>query len=715
MNPKASIIIPCYNAERFMALCLQSVLNQTLTNIEIICVDDGSTDSTLQILRTFQQKDSRVQIITQQNKFAGVARNAGMSTATGEFLYFLDSDDFIEPTMLAKMVAKCEQDNADICICGSVTYDLSVGKIRQGFEIRKEILPEKIPFSHADLPNNIFWFGNMPTWNKLFKADFISKNKLQYQPLKRSNDIFFSVSTMALAERITIVDYVFHNRHRGTSTSLQETVDDDPFTFHHATKAVKNFLIEQNLYEKLGGAVRKLAVGSAVHMFRMLKTKEQYTKMGNFLKKTHFPEFDVVNPKYYNLYLPHQMHDLMLIMSGVYKRTKNLQLRTDETTVQSRDLSLDFPLNDKLKVSVIIPILADLQNAYYENYENVEECVNSILRQSLVDIEIICLVDKTQKNPVDNFSDKRIRILTTRKNENYSTAYNMGINQAKGEYLFFLEPNDMLIWRALEHLYRRAKYYQLDIVLCQSVPFFEPIELSRDYKGKKRRSFIVNRKFLLDNQLFVPQTPSIYAVDMFMVDILEKSDKNFLLPEPLHRFRISQNSRHGISQTEQIYNLFLFICHVQTKLSTATQTHEQLLSTENAENAENSAEKAEKITKIEEIAQKIRMLKSYNDLYAIWLVETYLAIKPENIANFADCQTNRLTTAEIISLAQRLENSEYIQRKLNLRQLHEPLEEKPTIRQKLGNLKNRLKEKVLKSPFWFGVAYNVYKITGYKG
>ena len=98
--PKVSVIIPIYNAAEFLGECLDSVLAQTLTDIEVICVNDGSPDNSLEILREYEKKDSRIKIIDQKNQGAGAARNHGMSVARGEYLSFLDSDDFFDRDML---------------------------------------------------------------------------------------------------------------------------------------------------------------------------------------------------------------------------------------------------------------------------------------------------------------------------------------------------------------------------------------------------------------------------------------------------------------------------------------------------------------------------------------------------------------------------------------------------------------------------------------
>ena len=123
ITPKVSVIIPVYNTAEFLRQCLDSIVNQTLQDIEIICVDDGSTDASLDILHEYASNDSRITILTQQNKGAGVARNTGMQIAHGEYLAFFDSDDFFDLRLFEKVTRKADATNADIVLFGAKHYN----------------------------------------------------------------------------------------------------------------------------------------------------------------------------------------------------------------------------------------------------------------------------------------------------------------------------------------------------------------------------------------------------------------------------------------------------------------------------------------------------------------------------------------------------------------------------------------------------------------
>ena len=119
---KVSVIVAVYNGEEYLEQCMDSICGQTLQDIEIICVDDGSTDSSCDILERYREKDERVQVYHQKNLYAGIARNTGKSHAQGEYLVFWDCDDFFEPEALEKMYEKAKEQDADICVCGARQY-----------------------------------------------------------------------------------------------------------------------------------------------------------------------------------------------------------------------------------------------------------------------------------------------------------------------------------------------------------------------------------------------------------------------------------------------------------------------------------------------------------------------------------------------------------------------------------------------------------------
>lgn len=144
---KVSVIVPVYNSEAFIRQTAEYILGQSLKDIEIIFVDDGSTDKTREILEEISKTDDRVKVLHQQNSFAGAARNYGFRESSGKYLVFWDADDIFLPEALEKMYDKIVEDDADICICPADYYDNETGKVlKNNVYIKYDMIPEKTPF-----------------------------------------------------------------------------------------------------------------------------------------------------------------------------------------------------------------------------------------------------------------------------------------------------------------------------------------------------------------------------------------------------------------------------------------------------------------------------------------------------------------------------------------------------------------------------------------
>ena len=211
MDIKVSVIVPVYNVAPYLERCLESIINQTLREIEIICVDNGSTDNSMEILHRYQAEDPRIMILSQQNSGVAAARNHGMDHAAGEYMIFWDSDDYFDLQTLEKMYQKVKEDNADICVCGRVDfYELPQKSFQIETLINKKYLPETIPFNIKTLPDYILNFTGAPVWNKLFRKEFITENQLFFPVIiSGSDDVYFTALALCLAKSITILNEPF--------------------------------------------------------------------------------------------------------------------------------------------------------------------------------------------------------------------------------------------------------------------------------------------------------------------------------------------------------------------------------------------------------------------------------------------------------------------------------------------------------------------------
>lgn len=206
---QVSVIIPMYNAEQYVGGCIESIQKQELSNLEIICVDDGSSDSTKAIVSEYAKKDYRVKLIECPHKSAGAARNSGIKIATGEYLAILDVDDYYHVDMLATLYDKAKAFDADIVLCKSGEIDENSGEKRDVVEwhIYEEKLPQKEVFSIKDFDKSVSAFQVCVgwAWDKLFKRDFIISNEILFQDQPSINDLLFVYSALAKADRISFV------------------------------------------------------------------------------------------------------------------------------------------------------------------------------------------------------------------------------------------------------------------------------------------------------------------------------------------------------------------------------------------------------------------------------------------------------------------------------------------------------------------------------
>ena len=199
---KVSVIIPVYKAEKYLPACVESVLGQSYKDLEVILIDDESPDRCGELCEAYARQDSRVRVIHKKNEGVSKARNAGLEIATGEYIQFVDSDDYLDLHMTEKLVTAMEQQQADLVLCGFYEKNLNFEKISKAEEepgvYTKEQLLQKIlrnPYS--------FHYGVL--WNKLFKAEPIRKVAFS-EDMDFGEDFIFNLQYLGQITKITVID-----------------------------------------------------------------------------------------------------------------------------------------------------------------------------------------------------------------------------------------------------------------------------------------------------------------------------------------------------------------------------------------------------------------------------------------------------------------------------------------------------------------------------
>lgn len=300
--PKVSVIIAIYNAEKYLRQCLDSVLTQTLKDIEVICVNDGSTDNSLGILQEYSKKDNRVIIINQKNQGAGMARNNGMHCAKGEFLSFLDADDFFEDNMLEEAYRSARVADSDICVFAADLYVQSEDCYKPcTWSFRKQYFPldEAFDPKQEAYRENIFRMYNGWAWDKLFRKRFIDDIGIEFQNLRTTNDMFFVFIALAKANRVVAIDNILVHQRVEVATSLSKNREKSWDCFYIALLAMKEELEKSLLYEIYNRAFVNWALNFSLWQLNTMKG-DSYKKTYELLRQIGFARLDIAKkPKSY--------------------------------------------------------------------------------------------------------------------------------------------------------------------------------------------------------------------------------------------------------------------------------------------------------------------------------------------------------------------------------------------------------------------------------
>ena len=230
-QPKISILTPIYNAESFLKQCAESVINQPFREIEWVCVNDGSTDNSLHILEQYAQKDSRIRVINQTNQGPAVALNRAMENATGEFIHFLDADDYLTDNAYEKPYVIASKNNLDILKVkaypiNAFTGQLIGGTIADRYALSK-MSPEnyKKPFSFVEFPEKLTSYPVFAPWSGIYRRSFLMDNNIRFNSLRAFADHSFYFTAIAHSRRIMIADaYVLYSRRHNPNSLVGDYV-----------------------------------------------------------------------------------------------------------------------------------------------------------------------------------------------------------------------------------------------------------------------------------------------------------------------------------------------------------------------------------------------------------------------------------------------------------------------------------------------------------
>ena len=282
IKPKISIIVPVYNVQGYLGKCLKSLLAQTLKDIEIICINDGSTDDSLTILNFFAFKDKRIKVIDQENSGPGIARNNGMQAANGEYIGFVDPDDWVKEDMYEKMYNQAKNLDSDIVICDYVKYQEWTGKLwKPDFFLYAINYTQDNPISMA--PNQQVIYEKLLStllispcysWNRLYKASFLKNNNIHFSDKKCYEDCIFILKSHILTHRISYIAYNGYY-YLLRKTSILRSFNKRYYDLFDAIECMTKFLQKQNLLQQLDLNLHYFKVMNCVWTYNNLPESER--------------------------------------------------------------------------------------------------------------------------------------------------------------------------------------------------------------------------------------------------------------------------------------------------------------------------------------------------------------------------------------------------------------------------------------------------------
>ena len=472
---KVTVVIPVYNVEKYLDACIESVIDQTLKDIEIICVNDGSTDKSLSIIKKYAKKDKRIVVIDKENGGLSSARNAGLEKATGEYVLFIDSDDYLSLEALEVLYTKAKENKLDtIYFDANTVYETK--KLEEEHKdwddyYRREPIYET-PMKGQDLYLTMGYDFRVNVPLQMNKTSFLKKHNIKFIEGIIHEDEPFGIEVTLHSTRAMHIAEDFYQR-RVREDSIMTNVNQIRSSYGYF-RAFIDLLPKISKYadseEKFAYYTRRLNLlrRSAANnikfipekefgYFRMIEDKEEYLLYKFFIRdyalsRKQISRLEKENKKYNSLKKGFKAVLKNRFPKLIYK------LRTVKRVYLS---NLIHFYRRNPKVSVIMPV--------YNVEDYLRECLESLRKQSLKRIEVICVDDESTDSSYEILQeyakkDKRFKVLQ-QKHSNAGDARNLGLKNAKGEYLLFLDSDDYFNKHLCKKAYIHSKVNKADIVL----------------------------------------------------------------------------------------------------------------------------------------------------------------------------------------------------------------------------------------------------------
>lgn len=248
LKPEISIIVPVYNKEDYLGDCLESLIQQSFKNIEILCIDDGSTDSSSKIIEDYAKTDSRIKIFSQNNNGPGSARNKGIINSTGEYLAFVDADDWIELDTMEILYNNAKKYDSDLVLFNAIEH-LPDNKTNSRIYFKDKI---QQVFNYKQ-QKNLVLNNYLIVCTKLHKKTFIKDNDIYFSEFGLFEDVYFHIKSVILADKISYLDDIlYHYRRTQSNTRQSKSIKSQKsFIFFNLLEDIRELFVSNNIFAEL--------------------------------------------------------------------------------------------------------------------------------------------------------------------------------------------------------------------------------------------------------------------------------------------------------------------------------------------------------------------------------------------------------------------------------------------------------------------------------
>ena len=304
-SPKISIITPVYNADLYLEECLNSLVNQTLEDIEIICVNDNSKDKSLKILQNFAKKDKRIKIINfDETSGQSRARNVALESVSGEYVGFVDADDFVDLDMFEKMYKKAQ--NADMVMCQAKVFDDKVKTYKDDAYFALECFDDKFaekPFTHEDTVDFITEI-NVSVWNKIYRTEFLKKLGVKFQEGFIYEDLPYFYEIYTQAKKVVLLKEFLYSYRINNQNSTMTRTDKNVKDRVDMASLTYDVLKKQKYFEKIKSTLLNTIIHDLFYRCLIIDSryqKEYFFRMQKFFKTLDTTDIDdtLIKSRYY--------------------------------------------------------------------------------------------------------------------------------------------------------------------------------------------------------------------------------------------------------------------------------------------------------------------------------------------------------------------------------------------------------------------------------